>query len=164
MAFNNDQDTVNSQRRTYHGNWHCARIRYTVTLDYALAPEGPAKIDRCNCSICTKNGYLLVYPKREDVIFESGCDKDLKSYFFGKKEKPHRYCGECGSSVLIDFANSSFEKQRPFLAMNVSMYWWRKRAQANVQIQVRLFRDVDLDAAEYTTFDGRNRLEPAYDI
>lgn len=107
------------QRTTYHGICHCALVRYTVTLDQPLAPEGSGKINHCNCSICTKNGYLLVYPKREDVIFQDGCDSKMKSYFFGKKEKAHRFCGECGSSVLIDFGNASVEKQRPYLAMNV---------------------------------------------
>lgn len=87
------------QQTTYPANCHCNAIRYTVTLDTALAPTGPGKINRCNCSICTKLGYLLVYPKREDVVFEEGCEAKLKDYFFGKKRKPHRFCGGCGSSV-----------------------------------------------------------------
>lgn len=64
-------------------------------------------------------GYLLVYPKREDVVFTPGSEEKLKSYFFGKKRKPHRFCPECSSSVLIDFHNSDFEKQRAYLAVNV---------------------------------------------
>ncbi|KAF2171498.1 hypothetical protein M409DRAFT_50931 [Zasmidium cellare ATCC 36951] len=135
------------QRTTYTANCHCNQIRYTVTLPIALAPAGPGKINKCNCSICTKLGYLLVYPKREDVVFEAGCDAFLKDYYFGKKQKPHRFCGGCGSSVLIDFKDAASERERPFLAMNT-----------------RLFKDIDLDEAEYTTFDGRNRLEPAYEF
>lgn len=66
-------------------------------------------------------GYLLVYPQRSDVVFENGCDEKLKDYFFGKKRKPHRFCPECSSSILIDFLNSDVESQRGFLAMNVSL-------------------------------------------
>ncbi|KAF2481633.1 DUF636 domain-containing protein [Neohortaea acidophila] len=132
-------------RKTYEANCHCGNIRYTVTLDDALYPEGKAKINRCNCSICTKNGYLLVYPKREDVVFQNDSEARLKDYFFGKKNKPHRFCPECSSSVLIDFKNSDVPNQRGELAINA-----------------RLFKDIDLDKAAYTTYDGRNKLGPVY--
>jgi hypothetical protein len=61
-----------------------------------------------------------VYPKRSDVKFVGEAEARLKSYFFGQKRKPHRFCPECSSNVLIDFADSAFEKERPFLAVNVS--------------------------------------------
>lgn len=67
-------------------------------------------------------GYLLVYPKREDVVWLQGEDK-LKDHFFGLKNKPHRFCSGCGSSILIDFKDSHIESQRPNLAMNVSLYF-----------------------------------------
>ncbi|KAK3615340.1 hypothetical protein LTR56_026651 [Elasticomyces elasticus] len=76
----------------YSGNCHCGLIRYTCTLPDALAPQGTGKINRCNCSICTKNGYFLVYPKRSDVHFIDNSDKHLRSYVMGKKNKPHRFC------------------------------------------------------------------------
>lgn len=65
-------------------------------------------------------GYLLVYPQRSDVVFADGCDSKLKDYYFGKKNKPHRSCPECSSTILIDFKKSDVESQRSFLAMNVS--------------------------------------------
>lgn len=65
-------------------------------------------------------GYLLVYPKREDVVFQNDSEARLKDYFFGKKNKPHRFCPECSSSVLIDFKNSDVPNQRGELAINVS--------------------------------------------
>jgi hypothetical protein len=54
---------------THRANCHCGAIRYTVTLKY---PFPKYKINRCTCSICTKNGYLLVYPPRKDVVWLSG--------------------------------------------------------------------------------------------
>lgn len=105
---------------TYSGSCHCNQISYTVTLPAALAPQGTEEINSCNCSICTKNGYLLVYPLRSDVQFLNHSDEKLKSYYFGQKEKPHKFCPECGSSVLIDFGASPHEKESQFLAMNVS--------------------------------------------
>lgn len=71
-------------------------------------------------------GYLLVYPQRSDVVFANNCDSKLKDYYFGKKNKPHRSCPECSSTILIDFKNSDVEGQRPKLAMNVSTHRsWR---------------------------------------
>ncbi|KAF2716674.1 hypothetical protein K431DRAFT_289202 [Polychaeton citri CBS 116435] len=132
--------------KTYDANCHCGSVKYQVTLSEALAPEGSGKILSCNCSICFKNGYLLVYPLRPDVKFLAGEDK-LKDYFFGKKNKPHRFCGECSSSILIDFKNSNFESEREMLAMNV-----------------RMFNDVDIKKADYRYFDGRAKLEPSYEV
>lgn len=72
---------------------------------------------------CSKlPGYLLVYPKRSDVQLLGDSETKLKQYFFGQKRKPHLFCGECSSNVMIDFAASESEKQRPFLAMNVSSF------------------------------------------
>jgi len=64
-----------------------------------------------------------------------------------KKQHAHRFCPECSSSILIDFRESEVEAMRPLLAMNAS-----------------LFKDIDLEKAELTTFDGKNKLEPAYEV
>jgi len=59
LRFDQTTNTMASsipQPKTYEGNCHCRLIKYTATLPEALAPEGKGKINRCNCSICTKNG------------------------------------------------------------------------------------------------------------
>ena len=48
-----------------------------------------------------RNGYLMVYPKRENVALHSGYDH-LKSYRFASKRFEHKFCSTCGSSVLGD--------------------------------------------------------------
>jgi hypothetical protein len=80
-------------------------------------PQRPA---HPNLTIRNLTGYLLVYPKREDVHFLADSETKLKQYFFGQKRKPHLFCGECSSNVMIDFAESESEKQRGLLAVNVS--------------------------------------------
>lgn len=67
-----------------------------------------------------KSGYLLCYPKREDVKFLKG-EAELKSYLFGQKTKPQRFCGECGTSILIDFGGlPEGNKAKGLLAVSVS--------------------------------------------
>jgi hypothetical protein len=82
----------------YPANCHCGDVRYTVLIP-SLEEH---LVNICNCSICTHNGYLLVYPKQREVIFHSGFDH-LRSYFFGTKTREHKFCPTCGSSILIDF-------------------------------------------------------------
>jgi len=97
---------------SYDANCHCGAVRYTVTT-HSLDTQ---KVARCNSSICTKNGYLLVYPARRDVVFHQGYDQ-LKSYQFGNKNVEHKFCPTCGSSVLIEVQSD----QHDFFAMNVCL-------------------------------------------
>ena len=59
----------NGKLTTHKANCHCGTVCFTVTLKYPF-PE--FKINKCNCSICSKNGYLLVYPTRKDVVWTRG--------------------------------------------------------------------------------------------
>lgn len=106
--------TSESPLVTYNGNCHCGLVKFTATLPDIRS----GKVVQCNCSICTKNGYLLVYPNREDVKFISGQDK-LASYRFSSGRKPHNFCPQCGTSILIDFSDSEHEVEQRFTAVNV---------------------------------------------
>lgn len=60
---------------------------------------------------------MLVYPAPREVVFHSGYDT-LKDYRFGKKQFDHKFCPDCGSSILIDFHNPER------LAVNVCKSWF----------------------------------------
>lgn len=97
---------------------HCGAVQYTVTLSPPLPLQ---KIGSCNCTICTKNGYLLVYPRRQDVVIHQG-EEQLKAHSFGKKQLLHRFCGECGSSVWHDPRMKEVAEEMPdLLGVNVSL-------------------------------------------
>ncbi|KAB2570862.1 Centromere protein V [Lasiodiplodia theobromae] len=132
------------QTQTYHGNCHCGRVKFTATL----ADIRSSKVVRCNCSICTKNGYLLVYPKRKDVVFSSGED-DLSAYRFGNQKKPHKFCRVCGTSILIDFSEADREVEREVTAVNIRTFVGIEDLMGELE-----FRDVD----------GKNKLGPPYKI
>ncbi|RDA88630.1 hypothetical protein CP532_5854 [Ophiocordyceps camponoti-leonardi (nom. inval.)] len=82
--------------RTYRGNCHCGRYVYEAEL-----PEIKSLYD-CNCSICTKKGYLGVFVGAADGSFRvvKGSDDDLTSYSFGPKNWLHKFCSTCGTPVL----------------------------------------------------------------
>lgn len=59
-------------------------------------------VKNCDCSICERNGYLTIFAERKDIEWISGWD-EMRSYKFATGKKVHRFCGNCGSSVCIDF-------------------------------------------------------------
>ncbi|TKA42398.1 hypothetical protein B0A54_06848 [Friedmanniomyces endolithicus] len=63
------------------------------------------------------------------------------------KNKPHRFCPDCASNVLIDISQADDipEMMKGKLAVNVS------------SLCASLFKDIDLEKAEIYTMDGKNR-------
>ena len=97
---------------SHRGNCHCGAVRFSLTVSPPLS-EYP--VVNCTCSICSKNGYLLIYPNWKDFKLESG-EEVLKDHLFATRQARHRFCGQCGSSVFIHIPGA------PFLALNVSAY------------------------------------------
>jgi hypothetical protein len=78
-------------------------------------PKDPYKVNDCNCSVCIRLGYLLVYPKQKDIIWHHGKDH-TKVYQFASKTSDHLFCTTCGSSLMIDFKDGE-----EVSAVNVSL-------------------------------------------
>ena len=64
-------------RKTYRGNCHCGAYVYEVEL-----PE-ITSVAACNCSICSKKGYLFVFVGDDDKFSVVKGDGALKGYGFG---------------------------------------------------------------------------------
>ncbi|KAG4425862.1 hypothetical protein IFR04_001069 [Cadophora malorum] len=131
-------------RITYDAACHCGNVKFTVTLD---KPFPEQKVNKCNCTICTQKGYVFVYPPRRDINFTQGYET-MGAYKFNTKQKTHKFCTNCGTSLLIDFHGTppgGPEPDKDTLAINV-----------------RNFTDIDMEAMEYTYFDGK-KLIPRVD-
>jgi hypothetical protein len=73
---------------TYEGGCHCGRVRVRVQAD--LAP-----ISECNCSICTRKGFLhLVVPLHRFTLLQG--EDALTTYQFGTRVAKHTFCRHCG--------------------------------------------------------------------
>ena len=73
----------------YRGSCHCGTV--TFELD---APE-ILEVERCNCSICTKSGYLhLIVPLGRFTLLSGG--EDLSTYTFNTGVAKHTFCRRCG--------------------------------------------------------------------
>ena len=73
----------------YHGSCHCQAVRFTVE-----APDA-VEVERCNCSICAKSGFLhLIVPLAKFQLL-SGEDQ-LETYTFNTGVAKHYFCKTCG--------------------------------------------------------------------
>jgi len=71
------------------GGCHCGAVRFEVELEAA-----PVAYD-CNCSICSKSGYLhLIVPAGAFRLLKG--ESALTSYRFGTGVAQHRFCRVCG--------------------------------------------------------------------
>lgn len=73
----------------YSGSCHCGAVKFEVE-----APE-KLEVDRCNCSVCTKSGFLhLIVPKSK---FKLLCGEEfLTTYTFNTGVAKHTFCKRCG--------------------------------------------------------------------
>jgi len=86
------------------GSCHCGAVRFRFPHeDLTRQPGWHIPVKNCNCSICERNGLLLIYPERSEIEWLNGWDT-MKSYTFGTHTKVQRFCGTCGSSVAMDFS------------------------------------------------------------
>ena len=73
---------------TLTGGCHCGAVRFEVIVERWQAL-------RCDCSICTKNGYLHLISNRENFTLLQGADV-LQEYRFNSKVARHLFCRICG--------------------------------------------------------------------
>lgn len=73
----------------YQGSCHCGAVRFTVE-----APED-LEVERCNCSICSKSGFLHLIVPASNFTLLQGQDA-LATYTFNTGVARHTFCSICG--------------------------------------------------------------------
>ncbi len=109
------------------GGCHCGQVRFSATLDLD-------KVMSCNCSICTKHGFLWSFVPANAFRLDSG-DDSLSEYQFNRHVIRHLFCSECGVEA---FARAKAPDGTDTVAVNV-----------------RSLDKVDIDALKPKPFDGR---------
>jgi len=73
----------------HRGGCHCGRVRFEVTAPSRI------QVSECNCSICSKSGYLhLVVPADRFRLLSGG--EVLATYSFNTGTAKHLFCSVCG--------------------------------------------------------------------
>ena len=119
--------------KSYEGGCHCGRVRFRVTADLDAAT-----IERCNCSICRKKGFLHLIVPPEQFELLSGAD-DLTVYTFNTGVAKHQFCRHCG----------------------IHSFYSPRSDPNKIDVNLRCLEGVDADAFVVELFDGEN-WEMAY--
>lgn len=114
---------------TYTGSCHCGKVKYEVRTDLA-------KVIACNCSMCSRAGYLLTFVPADQFTLRSGEDS-LTDYQFNTKNVHHLFCSTCG---VRSFGRGTGPGGAPMYAVNV-----------------RCLEGVDPSTLTITHVDGKSR-------
>jgi hypothetical protein len=74
---------------THSGGCHCGRVRFEVVAPKQLT------VSECNCSVCSKSGYLHLVVPADRFKLLSGSDA-LNAYTFNTHTARHLFCCVCG--------------------------------------------------------------------
>jgi hypothetical protein len=91
------------------------------------------RVTECNCSICTRKGYLHWIVPRERFRLLAGEDA-LTTYRFGTMTAQHQFCRHCG----------------------VAGFYVPRSHPDRIDVNVRCVDGVDLGALRIEPFDGRH--------
>ncbi len=111
---------------TYEGGCHCGRVRMRVTADVADTVA-------CNCSICSKKGFLHLIVPRDQFQLLSGQD-DLTTYRFNTGVAAHTFCRHCG----------------------IHAFYVPRSDPDKIDVNLRCLDGVDPASVKVTPFDGQN--------
>ena len=111
----------------YSGGCHCGAVRFEVDMTIE-------KLMACNCSICSKRGYLLSFTPDKNFRLLKG-EENLTDYLFNKQIIHHYFCKTCGVGV---FGKGALPDGTPMRAVNV-----------------RCLDDFDIGMVPVTEFDGK---------
>jgi hypothetical protein len=114
---------------TYQGSCHCGAVQYQVETDLK-------QVIACNCSNCSRNGYLLNFVPVSAFNLKQG-EEMLNDYQFNKKIIHHLFCRTCGAH---SFCRGKGPDGSEMIAINV-----------------RCLTDVDPTTLTITPFDGKSK-------
>lgn len=112
----------------HKGSCHCGRIAFEVDGDVSQVLE-------CNCSHCSRKGYLLWFVPRGKLRITSSTDS-LSTYKFNKHVIAHHFCAHCGCAPFGFGASPTGEE--------------------TAAVNARCLETVDLNALTRIPYDGRS--------
>lgn len=110
----------------YKGSCHCGNISFEAEGELSGAMA-------CNCSICSRKGWLLWFVPRDKLRLTS--EKNRGTYMFNKHVIKHHFCQTCGISPYADGVDP--------------------KGNAMGAINIRCLEGIDLAAIPVKNFDGR---------
>ena len=114
---------------THKGSCHCGRVAFEADGDITQLLE-------CNCSHCSRKGFLLWFVPRKHFRLATP-DAKLTAYTFNKHVIQHQFCPTCGC--------------QPFA------YGKDQKGGDTVAVNARCLPELDRSSLKVVPFDGRSR-------
>ena len=111
----------------HKGGCHCGAVRFEVE-----APED-LEVTECNCSICSKSGYLHLIVPNSKFRLLSG-ESNLQTYTFDTHEAKHLFCKTCG----------------------IKSFYIPRSHPDGISVNVRCLDDSTIKSVKIEQFDGKN--------
>ena len=115
-----------SELETREGGCHCGRVRFRATVDLDDAVV-------CNCSMCTKKGFIHLIIPQDRFQLLSGAD-DITVYRFNTGVAQHQFCKHCG----------------------MHGFYVPRSDPDKIDVNARCLDGVDASALRTRPFDGKN--------
>jgi hypothetical protein len=112
----------------YTGSCHCQKVQFSVEGELGTVVE-------CNCSHCSRKGYLLWFLPREQLSLHTP-DDAMGTYLFNKHVIEHRFCTACGCAPF-GFGRDA-------------------KGQETVAVNVRCIEGLELGELKRHAYDGRH--------
>lgn len=125
---------------THRGGCHCGKVAFEV--DAASNIEAT----ECNCSICSRTGYLHLFVSKRNFRLLRGADAQA-TYTFGSGAAKHFFCRTCG----------------------IKSFYIPRSHPDGYSVNVRCLDPSTIESVVKTPFDGQNweqniaRLSPLSD-
>ena len=111
----------------YKGSCHCGQIAFEAEGDLDQVIE-------CNCSICSKRGFLLWFVPIANFRLLTPVE-NYATYTFNKHKIKHHFCTKCGCAPFGEGLSPAGTQM--------------------AAINTRCLDDVDLPTLKVSSFDGR---------
>ena len=111
----------------YQGGCHCGAVAFEVEAAEQL------EVSECNCSICSKSGYLHLIVAKDQFHLLKG-EEMLSTYTFDTHEAKHKFCKNCG----------------------IKSFYIPRSHPDGFSVNARCLDGVDLSRIKITQFDGQH--------
>jgi hypothetical protein len=118
----------------YQGSCHCNAVRFEIEAPKVL------EADYCNCSICSKSGFLhLILPLGKFTLLSG--EEALQTYTFNTHAAKHTFCKICG----------------------IKPFYTPRSNPDGIDVNVNCL-DTKPDQVNVTNFDGQNWEQHAHKV
>ena len=119
--------TENIKMIDHQGGCHCGRVLYSVRAPTDI------EVTQCNCSVCSRSGYLGLIVPLDQFKLLSG-QESLQTYTFNTGTARHLFCRYCG----------------------IKSYYYPRSHPDSVNVNARCLDPGTVDSMTIRSVDGQN--------